>query len=124
MISYNDHVKAIAARVEKILLQEDCFDDDDLTSQVIYGETASYGKTHGWYGPCKNHYDADCEDLLFAPAQMIAGHSPSIELSFNGQYRKDMFRDVAINALHYDILLNLKNTYNDIQCIDFCDRGN
>jgi hypothetical protein len=134
-MQYIDHVAAVAANAIKTLKEEiseasadddiapllfnprtdsiqyDPFDDDEFIDDVVRGEALQYAKGNGWLGVVQNRYNVDQEDITFATSQMIAGASPSIELSFEGQYRKDMFRDVAWNAFLNDIILEIKKSH-------------
>ena len=129
-MDYNTHIKNIAGRVIRVLEREpkdqdyDPFQDRDLVNQVMYGEAEQYAKDNKWRGAAKNRYGSDVEDLTFVTTQMICGASPSIELSFNGQYRKDLLRDVAWYALLNDVYLEVKKSYPEIYDPGFCNRSN
>lgn len=128
MIPYTEHVKKIAERVIFYLEKErtdgyDPFDDEDLVYECVNGTTFEHGTVYHWYGTVSSRYGNPCEDMLFQTAQMIAGNSPSIEKSFEGQYRKDMFRDVALGALLNDVIIEIKLTHPEIVDPEFCDRA-
>jgi len=127
-MNYTDHVKNIASRIISYLESQrdvdyDPFDDLDLVNESVHGIAQLYGKENGWYGQVLNRYESETYGMLLPAAQMIAGNSPSIEDSFNGQYRKDMFRDVAEGALLNDVILEIKLSHPEVLDPEFCDRA-
>lgn len=123
------HVANIANVAEAELIKKseigyDAFLYTDFVSEVIVNTAKDYCNNNGWYGNVKNRFDMDTVDLLLSACQLIAGNSPNIERSFDGMYRKDMFRDVCLAALRQDIYLKLKEKYDYINCYSFLQRCN
>jgi hypothetical protein len=130
-MTYFEHVQKISKQVITHLdahyeeYEEEDFgpyNDEDLVNECIYGTVFNYGDDNNWHGDAKDMHGNTCVDMTFEIAQMIAGNSPSIEESFNGQYRKDTFRDVAKGALMHDVLLEIKKSHPEIYDPEFCDR--
>ena len=140
MKKYNDIVRKISdAIIEKLdaenasFIEEDpnhsyegydIWYDDQAVSEAITDGVAVYAKENSWYGQVHNRHGKLEENLTLPASQFIAGNSPSIEESFDGQYRKDMFRDVALGAIYNDIVIELRKKYPEMDCYDFCSRGN
>lgn len=133
-MEYTDHIKIISKQISIIAFAvsekygTESFpetwnpaefpDDEDFFMEIVRGECTEYAKIQGWMSDSKW-----LPALSFNASQMIAGASPSIEDSFNGQYRKDSFRDVAWGAFLKDVLIELKNYYPNINfCNAPCER--
>lgn len=99
------------------------FDDEWATHDQIEIEANSFAKDNNWYGKVLNRYGREEIDITFEVAQMIAGASPSIEKSYDGRYRKDMFRDIAMNAFYNDVFIEIQKQHPETECWDFCSRS-
>ena len=113
---YHKHVTQASEFVRALLDENDAWDDEELSDEILRTESIDYCLDNGLW-------DVENGELTPEATMMVAGNSREIFSSYNGRYRKDSLNELAFKAFRKDIILHLLKDKPDWEFIDPCARG-